>query len=459
MTLAPTEVPTQEAAPDHVEVLIKEARRRGRRQHLLIGMLAFALIGATVATAVAWGGRGGNRNPTDSGSSSAPSIGLRTSLTALHVPRSTGMTAADVTACPTTNYCAIVGAPRSSTGVRVHAVALDGRSWRSLPSPAGTGGTADAALSCASPGFCVLAGALPSSDPAGTTVAAAQFLEGGRWLTQYPPTPSGSLMSTLESIDCPSASMCLAGGDANTAAYGNVVFVDRWTPAGWKQMSSIQPRWESRGEIASVSAISCVSTYWCMLLGYYSTGRRGEMLATIWTGGRWNSVSVPRVGPPTKYGINESLSGLDCTSQTTCVAAASWSWAALTLPYTTTEMLEWDGHTWAVVKLGGKLVGPSLNGGTGQLACQSKGLCVTYVAPASFGTGWTTSEVLWLERVSHGWRQHWEQIGAGYSKYLTGVSCAPGGRCLLVGTRYSNEAAIEGAKNAGTSPVVLDSEP
>ena len=57
MTLAPTEVPTPGAEPDHVEVLIKEARRRGRH-HLAIGLFVAALTGAAVLGLVV--GIGGN---------------------------------------------------------------------------------------------------------------------------------------------------------------------------------------------------------------------------------------------------------------------------------------------------------------------------------------------------------------------------------------------------------------
>jgi hypothetical protein len=57
MILAPAEVPTPGAEPDHAEVLIKEARRRGRH-HLAIALLVAALMGAAVLGFVV--GVGGN---------------------------------------------------------------------------------------------------------------------------------------------------------------------------------------------------------------------------------------------------------------------------------------------------------------------------------------------------------------------------------------------------------------
>jgi len=65
MTLAPTEVPSPGAAPDHVEVLIREARRRGRRHRMAFASLLVALVaGATAAVVIGPGGNAGSPSKT-----------------------------------------------------------------------------------------------------------------------------------------------------------------------------------------------------------------------------------------------------------------------------------------------------------------------------------------------------------------------------------------------------------
>jgi hypothetical protein len=53
MTLAPSQTPTPPAQPDDVEVLIQEARRRGRRHYLVVGLLVLILASAGIAGVLA----------------------------------------------------------------------------------------------------------------------------------------------------------------------------------------------------------------------------------------------------------------------------------------------------------------------------------------------------------------------------------------------------------------------
>ena len=71
MNLAPTRAPSALPAPAPVEVLIKEARRRGRR-HLAMGILASVLAISGIAVVAASVGGGGARSPSPHVSSFLP---------------------------------------------------------------------------------------------------------------------------------------------------------------------------------------------------------------------------------------------------------------------------------------------------------------------------------------------------------------------------------------------------
>jgi hypothetical protein len=55
MTVTPIKESTPVTGPDQVEVLIKEARRRGRRHQLAVGLVVLTVLAATVGAAVAFG--------------------------------------------------------------------------------------------------------------------------------------------------------------------------------------------------------------------------------------------------------------------------------------------------------------------------------------------------------------------------------------------------------------------
>src|ERR1019366_4229062 len=54
MTIAPTRESAPAPTPDPVEVLIKEARRRGRRHRLAVGLIVIAVLTAFVVAAIAF---------------------------------------------------------------------------------------------------------------------------------------------------------------------------------------------------------------------------------------------------------------------------------------------------------------------------------------------------------------------------------------------------------------------
>jgi hypothetical protein len=63
MTVTPTKESTPATSPDQVEVLIKEARRRGRRHRLVVGLLVTAVLAATAIAAIVIGIGGRNLVP------------------------------------------------------------------------------------------------------------------------------------------------------------------------------------------------------------------------------------------------------------------------------------------------------------------------------------------------------------------------------------------------------------
>jgi hypothetical protein len=138
---------------------------------------------------------------------------------------------------------------------------------------------------------------------------------GADWSIQRTPSPTGSTLSSLAAVSCPSAKTCVAVG-----SYGSpeAPLAEIWNGAHW----SIQPTANPSGSTnSSLLAVLCTSATACTAVGQYtnSTGKQ-LTLAERWNAASWAIQATPN---PTGALFDGSLAGVSCASTTVCTAVGS----------------------------------------------------------------------------------------------------------------------------------------
>jgi hypothetical protein len=126
----------------------------------------------------------------------------------------------------------------TSAGLRVYADSLNGRKWTTTALAAIKGDDLLFGLSCASAESCLAVGTSGVDWPyINTGIAYAEAWNGKIWSVKKVPTPpgSGSLAdeggSQLTSVQCLTATYCMAVGEAGTTPQG---FSATWNNKAWK---------------------------------------------------------------------------------------------------------------------------------------------------------------------------------------------------------------------------------
>ncbi|HEY3907327.1 MAG TPA: hypothetical protein VGM14_25715 [Streptosporangiaceae bacterium] len=157
---------------------------------------------------------------------------------------------------------------------------------------------------------------------------------------------------------------------------------------------------------ASLAAVSCRGSNWCMAVGTYTAKSKVHALAQVWNGSKWRIV---RGVPGTE------LSSVSCVTDTFCVGAGGPTGAE-----------QWNGRAWRTVNLG------KPDGGLTGITCGSRASCMLIfprldgpeVQSWSGGTKW------------HVWAKATNVCfgPAGAPCGLAGVSCGSATNCVAVGT-------------------------
>ena len=156
---------------------------------------------------------------------------------------------------------------------------------------------------------------------------------------------------------------------------------------------------------ASLAAVSCRGSNWCMAVGTYTAKSKVHALAQVWNGSKWRIV---RGVPGTE------LSSVSCVTNAFCVGAGGPTGAE-----------QWNGRAWRTVNLG------KPDGGLTGITCGSRASCMLIfprldgpeVQSWSGGTKW------------HVWAKATNVcFGPGRARGLAEVSCGSLTNCVAVGT-------------------------
>ena len=293
--------------------------------------------------------------------------------------------------CTTSTFCVAVGSENSGAGGGTLIEQWNGTTWTVVPSvdaPATTGDTLNS-VSCVGTAFCLAVGG------SGTGPSVAETWNGTAWSFVTAAAPTGSTTSPLSSVSCVSATTCEVLGTASVPGT-NSIFGNQWNGTTLTATNAATPTPTTTTPVPSATGMDCVSASWCIAVGNGDTNSNGSSFSEVWNGTAWTLQTTPQpttglgsllssvscagasfcqaVGqvnlagplsqnlieswngtqwsitatvPDTSATANNSLTGVDCFSATTCSAVGSA--AATTGPSPASLALTWNGTTWSIV--------------------------------------------------------------------------------------------------------------
>jgi hypothetical protein len=207
-----------------------------------------------------------------------------------------------------------------------------------------------------------------TSDQLSETVAAAHW-NGDTWQRTLVPDPPGTLESDLISVDCPSATWCMAVGDADEAgtgsnAGGNAPIAAIWNGARWTETSPLN--WGN--SFAAFQAVSCPSTRTCFAVGVANParGKPNVPLAEEWNDGKWTELGTM----DSEKWSGSAFNAVDCPSAASCVAVGTYGQRGKN--YGLIEPLNGKAFSYSSTSMTSKMVPARLNA----VSCPASGDCV-----------------------------------------------------------------------------------
>jgi hypothetical protein len=324
--------------------------------------------------------------------------------------------------CPSASFCVAVGS-YSDTSDRNDAMLLtrsDG-SWTGAeaPVPADATGASLSAVSCPSASFCVAVGNY--SDTSGGNDTMLLTRSDGSWTVANAPLPADSASpanASLDAVSCPSASFCIAGGNYVDRSGGQDPLLLTWSGGSWTAAKGPLPADSASPANASLDAVSCASTSFCIAGGTYTGGDTASLMLT-WSDGSWTATQ-----PFT--GHQGELTGVSCPSASFCTAVGDYLVPTTTWAYQP-EVLTWSHGAWAAAP--GPVPSGAVDVTWGSVSCPSSSYCA--------GTGlvnYDPSSYEWQDLVRTWSDGSWSETSFPQAPNLIDASCWSAGDCVVIGT-------------------------
>jgi hypothetical protein len=180
---------------------------------------------------------------------------------------------------------------------------------------------------------------LVATNVKGTTASGDQTFTTPTWEVRSTPNPSGASDSNLYDISCePSTNVCTAVGKSSASGVDSPV-AQRWNGSSWSEQS---PDKKSNTLPTRLFGIDCPSETRCLAAGSYQPSEGGQtLLMEIWNEGNWNVQSTP---VPTGATSSE-LVAVGCSWTSECKAVGS----AVIGGVKTAIAERWDSPTWTLM--------------------------------------------------------------------------------------------------------------
>jgi hypothetical protein len=222
--------------------------------------------------------------------------------------------------CAAKGSCLAVGnyIDSKSDSYRTLAERLDGTAWSVVPSPDPHGASGNSEFSgvdCVTPNLCESVGNVAYNDTLQKVFAYS--LNGSTWTPQRQVNPTQTPGNTDEAVSCSTSDACTSVGFVYVVR--EIALAEYWNGSKWTRQRVPAP--PNRPETI-LGDVSCVGNTSCVSVGT-SAGvnpknghlRPAHVMAEVWNGTSW-SLSEP-VGA---MGTTVGLTGISCTSRTTCIA-------------------------------------------------------------------------------------------------------------------------------------------
>ncbi len=259
--------------------------------------------------------------------------------------------------------------------------------------------------------------------PAGVFAASAAART---WTVVPAPSPPAPLSSVLRAVSCPTNASCLAVGNTVGASGTPHPLAERLSGGAWSVQTPPAPAGATGSQLLSVSCSSATS---CIAVGDFNpTGDTTASLAERWNGTHWTITHVPNPSPSSPV---HTLTGVSCTSASSCIAVGSFGHDEEFTPFRSPSyralIVRWNGHSWSQLT---SLSNPA--GSTDQLAaidCFSAGACMAVGQFSSTAVEGTALAWWWN---GHRWRNT-SPRNHGESVQLEGVACPARNACVTTG--------------------------
>ncbi|HEY3951875.1 MAG TPA: hypothetical protein VGM53_00740 [Streptosporangiaceae bacterium] len=328
--------------------------------------------------------------------------------------------------CASSRSCTAVGFGNDAKGYHptgTLAERWNGTQWSVQATPRRGKTVQLSAVSCPSATACGAVGA----DSTKTGVTLAEAWNGTSWAIQHSPSPLGAESSGLAGISCVSAAACMAVGNASNHVngIGDGTLAERWDGTRWAAEPTPHVPGSMTGDLAGspLAAVSCTSASECTAVGYYRAPDSGtgylDGLAERWNGTAWVVQPLPTSAE------FSPLSGVSCTSATSCMAVGVFFNLKHSSPYKVLAE-QWNGTTWTVETA----PTPAEDVTMGGVSCTSASAC-TLVGSYESGDNQYTLAERWNGAT---WtRQQTPNAAGSAESWLSGVSCTSATSCMAVG--------------------------
>lgn len=310
--------------------------------------------------------------------------------------------------CVTSTSCVAVG---GASGL-----SWNGSAWslETLPAPKGEGFVKSTltSVSCTQQVSCMAVGYY--SDFNVPTSPFADLWSGGRWTLETMPAVAGSDQIIINSVSCASSASCVAVGFwYNSQTSEPDPLAELWNGTVWSQIQTSYPSGTSSGQL---EAVSCVASAICMAVG---SATSGYLVGEVWDSRGWTPAPMPHVP-------DARLTSVSCTSSAACTAVGQIVKAGPPLALA----LLWRTGKWALQALPSPHGAPTteLSG----VSCTSTTSCsaIGYYDTASSSIDVPFSES-WNGAV---WSLAFVPIVKGaLDTFMYGITCTTAAQCLAVG--------------------------
>ena len=261
--------------------------------------------------------------------------------------------------------------------------------------------------SCVSAGFCVAVG---TQSVGGQNQPLIEQWNGSSWSIVPAPTPSTTEGVELQGVSCVSTSYCLAVGFAGTD-----LLVEQWNGTAW----TMGPTATAPGSNSQFIAVSCTTGANCTAVGSYTPVSSQSSLIEHWNGTSWTLMTNPDPA-----GVTGTLNGVSCVGPSFCAAVGTGVNGASVI---STLIKVWNGTTWTVM--------PSADpSGADDELWAATCLSVSFCMADGFASGPTTSTTLIEAWNGTSWSVSPSPSSPAQGDSLYGISCVTVQSCVAVGS-------------------------